>query len=160
MIATAAAPPTPSEPEADDQITLRLRRPAAGQVVIDVGGEVDMLTSPQLRTAVLEQFAADAGVELVVLALDDVGAGYAGLAALAGVVQPGQGVPGLGQLDVVLGPTLLHAGQGPGQDGARVLVDEGRAGRGAATGSGGGHRWHVRAIGSKTRVRSPDEMLR
>jgi len=81
--ATTAAPPTPSEPEVDDQITLRLQRPAAGQVVIEVGGEVDMLTSPQLRAAVLEQFTGGAGVELVVLALDDVVfLGTSGLAVL------------------------------------------------------------------------------
>jgi anti-sigma B factor antagonist len=53
--------------EADDQITLSTTRPAAGQVVIKVGGEVDMLTSPQLRFAVLDQFEPDSGVELVVL---------------------------------------------------------------------------------------------
>ena len=44
--------------DADDQITLSLHRPAPGQVVIEVGGEVDMLTSPQLRAA------HSAGVEL------------------------------------------------------------------------------------------------
>ena len=78
----AAAPPNPSA-ETDEAITLRLRRPAAGQVVIEVGGEVDMLTSPQLRVAVLEQFAEGAGVELVVLALDDVVfLGTSGLAVL------------------------------------------------------------------------------
>jgi anti-sigma B factor antagonist len=81
--APAAAAPTASETEADDQITLRLYRPAAGQVVIEVGGEVDMLTSPQLRAAVLEQYAEGAGVELVVLALDDVVfLGTSGLAVL------------------------------------------------------------------------------
>ena len=42
--------------DADDQITLSSDRPAPGQIVIEVGGEVDMLTSPQLRAAVLEQF--------------------------------------------------------------------------------------------------------
>jgi len=73
----------PSEHETDEAITLRLRRPAPGQVVIEVGGEVDMLTSPQLRGAVLDQFAEGAGVELVVLALDDVVfLGTSGLAVL------------------------------------------------------------------------------
>jgi anti-sigma B factor antagonist len=81
--APAAAAPTRSETEADDQITLRLRRPAPGQVVIEVGGEVDMLTSPQLRAAVLEQLAEGAAVRLVVLALDDVVfLGTSGLAVL------------------------------------------------------------------------------
>jgi anti-sigma B factor antagonist len=69
-------------PEADDQITLSTSTPAPGQVVIEVGGEVDMLTSPQLRTTVLDQFAAQ-GVDLVVLALDGVTfLGTSGLAVL------------------------------------------------------------------------------
>ena len=77
-----SATPTPSA-EADEAITLRLSRPAPGQVVIGVGGEVDMLTSPQLRVAILEQLEAAEGVELVVLALDDVVfLGTSGLAVL------------------------------------------------------------------------------
>jgi anti-sigma B factor antagonist len=77
-----AATPTPSA-EADEAITLQLSRPAPGQVVIGVGGEVDMLTSPQLRVAILEQLEATEGVELVVLALDDVVfLGTSGLAVL------------------------------------------------------------------------------
>ena len=69
--------------DVDDQITLGQRSPAPGQVVIEVGGEVDMLTSPQLRTAVIEQFGTEAGVELVVLALDGVSfLGTSGLAVL------------------------------------------------------------------------------
>jgi anti-sigma B factor antagonist len=77
-----AATPTPSA-EADEAITLRLNRPAPGQVVIEVGGEVDMLTSPQLRAAILEQLEGTPGVELVVLALDDVVfLGTSGLAVL------------------------------------------------------------------------------
>jgi anti-sigma B factor antagonist len=69
--------------EVDDQITLGRRSPAPGQVVIEVGGEVDMLTSPQLRAAVIEQFGTEAGVELVVLALDGVSfLGTSGLAVL------------------------------------------------------------------------------
>lgn len=67
--------------DADDQISLATRPAGSGQVVIEVGGEVDMLTSPQLRAAVLDQFAA--GTELVVLALDGVTfLGTSGLAAL------------------------------------------------------------------------------
>jgi anti-sigma B factor antagonist len=67
----------------DDQITLSTNRPAPGQVVIEVGGEVDMLTSPQLRATVLDQFAESAGVELVVLDLDGVTfLGTSGLAVL------------------------------------------------------------------------------
>jgi len=69
--------------EADDQITLSTTRPAAGQVVVEVGGEVDMLTSPQLRTAVLDHFEPTTGVELVVLNLDGVTfLGTSGLAVL------------------------------------------------------------------------------
>jgi anti-sigma B factor antagonist len=69
--------------DVDDQITLGERSPAPGQVVIEVGGEVDMLTSPQLRSAVIEQFGTEAGVELVVLALDGVSfLGTSGLAVL------------------------------------------------------------------------------
>ncbi|MGI9004024.1 MAG: anti-sigma factor antagonist [Pseudonocardia sp.] len=69
--------------DVNDQLTVTTHRPAAGQVVLQVGGEVDMLTSPQLRVAVLEQFVASAGVELVVLGLDDVTfLGTSGLAVL------------------------------------------------------------------------------
>ncbi|HZG89551.1 MAG TPA: STAS domain-containing protein [Pseudonocardia sp.] len=79
----------PSEPasirrsgDADDQITLSTSTPATGQVVVEVGGEVDMLTSPQLRSAVLEQFETE-GVQLVVLVLDGVTfLGTSGLAVL------------------------------------------------------------------------------
>ena len=48
--------------DADDQISLDTRSAGPGQVVIEVGGEVDMLTSPQLRTAVLEQFEPSGSV--------------------------------------------------------------------------------------------------
>ncbi len=69
--------------EIDDQITLTTTSPAPGQVVISVGGEVDMLTSPQLRATVLEQFGGSAGAELVVLVLDGVTfLGTSGLAVL------------------------------------------------------------------------------
>jgi anti-sigma B factor antagonist len=67
----------------DDQITLATSCPAVGMVVIEVGGEVDMLTSPQLRAAVIEQFGPQAEVELVILALDGVSfLGTSGLAVL------------------------------------------------------------------------------
>jgi anti-sigma B factor antagonist len=69
--------------DADDQITLSITRPAPSQIVIDVGGEVDMLTSPQLRAAVLEQFEPSSGIELVVLGMDGVTfLGTSGLAVL------------------------------------------------------------------------------
>src|SRR5215207_668245 len=72
-------PNSPADPpasrrsgDADDQITLSSHRPTPSQIVIEVGGEVDMLTSPQLRAAVLEQFEPSAGTELVVLGMDGV----------------------------------------------------------------------------------------
>jgi anti-sigma B factor antagonist len=69
--------------DADDQITLSTTRPGDGQVLIEVGGEVDMLTSPQLRSLVLDQFEPGAGVELVVLDLEGVTfLGTSGLAVL------------------------------------------------------------------------------
>lgn len=68
--------------ETDDQITLTVRTSGADAVVITVGGEVDMLTSPQLRAAVLVQLDGS-GVELVVLDLDGVTfLGTSGLAVL------------------------------------------------------------------------------
>ena len=85
---TRPTPPTGSPAvrrsgDADDQILLSTRRPVPTQVVIEVGGEVDMLTSPQLRAVVLEQFEPSAGIELVVLGMDDVTfLGTSGLAVL------------------------------------------------------------------------------
>jgi anti-sigma B factor antagonist len=81
---------SPSDPssmprggDGDDQITITTHAPVTGQVVIEVGGEVDMLTSPQLRAVVLDQFAESAGIELVVLGLDGVSfLGTSGLAVL------------------------------------------------------------------------------
>ena len=74
--------PAPARGDADDQITLTVRRNGS-HTVIEVGGEVDMLTSPQLRATVLEQLAETVGVELVVLDLDAVTfLGTSGLAVL------------------------------------------------------------------------------
>ena len=56
--------------DADDQITLTVHRPSPGQVVIEVGGEVDMLTSPQLRTTALAEFEPGSATELLVLAME------------------------------------------------------------------------------------------
>jgi anti-sigma B factor antagonist len=48
-----------------------------------VGGEVDMLTSPHLRSVISEQFAPSSDIELVVLGLDGVTfLGTSGLAVL------------------------------------------------------------------------------
>ncbi|MFC5948267.1 STAS domain-containing protein [Pseudonocardia lutea] len=67
--------------ESDDQITVSTRPAGEGQVVVEVGGEVDMLTSPQLRSVVLGQVSD--GAQLVVLALDGVTfLGTSGLAVL------------------------------------------------------------------------------
>lgn len=85
MSDTRATPPTHPPTirggaEADDQIVLQVSTPAVGQVVIEVGGEVDMLTSPQLRSVVLDKLSA---AELVVLSLDGVTfLGTSGLAVL------------------------------------------------------------------------------
>lgn len=78
-----APEPPPHTPAADgdDQIAIVTRTPAPGQVVIQVGGEVDMLTSPQLRRVVLDRLGESP--ELVVLALDGVSfLGTSGLAVL------------------------------------------------------------------------------
>jgi anti-sigma B factor antagonist len=76
--------------DVDDQITLSTSTPSPGKVVLEVGGEVDMLTSPQLRAAVLEQFEAD-GVGTVVLVLDGVTfLGTSGLAVLIEVREAAQ----------------------------------------------------------------------
>lgn len=67
--------------DGDDQITVTTTSPTAGQVVVEIGGEVDMLTSPQLRRVVLDRIAG--GAELVVLGLDGVTfLGTSGLAVL------------------------------------------------------------------------------
>jgi anti-sigma B factor antagonist len=77
--------PDPSQPtpaaDGDDQIAIVTKTPATGRVVIEVGGEVDMLTSPQLRRVVLDRMGEDP--ELIVLALDGVSfLGTSGLAVL------------------------------------------------------------------------------
>ncbi|MCO1653919.1 STAS domain-containing protein [Pseudonocardia humida] len=76
--------------DVDDQITLSTTTPSPGKVVLEVGGEVDMLTSPQLRAAVLEQFETE-GVGTVVLVLDGVTfLGTSGLAVLIEVREAAQ----------------------------------------------------------------------
>src|SRR5690349_3035762 len=79
----ADTPSTRRGADADDQITLSSWRPSPSQIVIEVGGEVDMLTSPQLRAIVLEQFEPEPGTDLVVLGMDGVTfLGTSGLAVL------------------------------------------------------------------------------
>ena len=93
-------PPTPADAgvrrsgDADDQITLTSQRPAPNQIVIEVGGEVDMLTSPQLRATVLEQFEPGAGIELVVLGMD--GVTFLGTSGLAVLIEGMQNVAAYG----------------------------------------------------------------
>jgi anti-sigma B factor antagonist len=66
--------------ETDEQITLETRS-VDGARVVTVGGEVDMLTSPRLRAAMLTEIAA--GATLVVLDLEGVTfLGTSGLAVL------------------------------------------------------------------------------
>lgn len=79
----------PTDPSAihsgntEDQITVVPRVVAPGQIVIEVSGEVDMLTSPQLRSVVLDQLARKEAVDLLVLSLDNVTfLGTSGLAVL------------------------------------------------------------------------------
>lgn len=67
----------------DDQISIGVHRASEGRVVVAVAGEVDMLTSPQLRAAVLEQFEPEHGARLLVLSLDGISfLGTSGLAVL------------------------------------------------------------------------------
>lgn len=77
-----SAPATGPSEDTGDQMTLRLYQPAAGQVVVEVEGEVDMLTSPRLRELLLEQLDGT-GAQLLALALDDITfLGTSGLAVL------------------------------------------------------------------------------
>jgi anti-sigma B factor antagonist len=74
--------------ESDDQITVTTRDAGESRVVVEVGGEVDMLTSPQLRAAVLGVLP---GAATVVLALDSVTfLGTSGLAVLIEVREAAQ----------------------------------------------------------------------
>jgi len=76
------APPAVPRGDADDQITLDVRADGPRTLIV-VSGEVDMLTSPQLRATVLDQLGEAAGVELVVLDLNAVTfLGTSGLAVL------------------------------------------------------------------------------
>lgn len=81
-------------PESDDQISVVTRDAGDGRVVVEVGGEVDMLTSPQLRTAVLGAMSSpsiEGGPSAVVLALDGVSfLGTSGLAVLIEVREAAQ----------------------------------------------------------------------
>ncbi|MDT7575076.1 MAG: anti-sigma factor antagonist [Pseudonocardiales bacterium] len=77
-----AAPPAAPRGDNDDQITITVRADGPRSLII-VGGEVDMLTSPQLRATVLDQLSETAGVQLVVLDLNAVTfLGTSGLAVL------------------------------------------------------------------------------
>ncbi|MBN9109209.1 MAG: STAS domain-containing protein [Pseudonocardia sp.] len=79
---SASDPAPPSRADGPDQITVSVVRPEPGTVVVTVGGEVDMLTSPQLRSALVDHIGDDS-VELVVVDLDGVTfLGTSGLAAL------------------------------------------------------------------------------
>ncbi len=76
------APPAVPRGDTDDQITITVRADGPRSLIV-VGGEVDMLTSPQLRATVLDQLGDAAGVQLVVLDLNAVTfLGTSGLAVL------------------------------------------------------------------------------
>lgn len=67
----------------DEQIAIGVHTASEGRVVVAVAGEVDMLTSPQLRAAVLEHLEPDHGTKLLVLSLDGISfLGTSGLAVL------------------------------------------------------------------------------
>lgn len=75
----SAFPGTASDASVD-RIDLRLRVPDEGRLVVEVDGELDMLTAPQLRREVAERLPDS---RVVVLALDTVTfLGTSGLAAL------------------------------------------------------------------------------
>jgi anti-sigma B factor antagonist len=77
-----AAPPAVPRGDTDDQITIGVQADGPRSLIV-VGGEVDMLTSPQLRATVLDQLGEAAGVQLVVLDLNAVTfLGTSGLAVL------------------------------------------------------------------------------
>jgi anti-sigma B factor antagonist len=84
MSDTSPNPAAPAAPRGDndDQITITVQADGPRSLII-VGGEVDMLTSPQLRATVLDQLSETAGVQLVVLDLNAVTfLGTSGLAVL------------------------------------------------------------------------------
>ncbi|WP_210408280.1 STAS domain-containing protein [Allokutzneria sp. NRRL B-24872] len=73
--------PDPGAPNADQLIELSVRTPAKGIVVLGVSGEVDMFTTPLLRTALDEQLTSK--TERLVLDLSQVSfLGSSGLAVL------------------------------------------------------------------------------
>lgn len=79
---TPEPPSTRRGSDTDDQIVVSVSNPADRTVLVTVGGEVDMLTSPQLRDVLLGELRSD-DVDLVVVALDAVTfLGTSGLATL------------------------------------------------------------------------------
>lgn len=71
---------TSLQQETDDGLSLTLRWPSDGTLVVTVNGELDMLTAPDLRRAVIERLDSSS---TIVLALDGVVfLGTSGLAAL------------------------------------------------------------------------------
>jgi anti-sigma B factor antagonist len=73
--------PPVTQPSTDDSISIQLEEPTPGAALLRVTGEVDMLTSSALRTAIAD--ALGAGRERLVVDLDGVEfLGTSGLAAL------------------------------------------------------------------------------
>ncbi|HEX4250114.1 MAG TPA: STAS domain-containing protein [Pseudonocardia sp.] len=65
----------------EEPITIRLEHPAPGTVLLAIGGEVDMLSSPSLRESIASALAGDHS--LMIIDLDKVEfLGTSGLAAL------------------------------------------------------------------------------
>ncbi|SHL51217.1 anti-sigma B factor antagonist [Pseudonocardia thermophila] len=75
---TSVRPPA----DTDGQITLSTRAEDGGLRIVTIGGEVDMLTSPQLRSAILAELSAAS-----VLVLDLEGITFLGTSGLAVLVE-------------------------------------------------------------------------
>ncbi|HEY0641681.1 MAG TPA: STAS domain-containing protein [Pseudonocardiaceae bacterium] len=83
--------PTARDSVAEQVVDLKVDR-RGDVVVVQVGGEVDMLTTPMLTTLVNEQL----GGELSTLVLDLRGVGFLGSSGLASLVQAREAAAGRG----------------------------------------------------------------
>lgn len=79
---SSATGPVPRQRPASGELELRVRRPRPGQTVLEVSGELDMATAPQLARALDELGSAADRVLLVDLA----GVGFLGSSGLAVLV--------------------------------------------------------------------------
>ncbi|GAA3876391.1 hypothetical protein GCM10022243_46630 [Saccharothrix violaceirubra] len=86
VVATPGNEPATPAPRSG-QLALTVSRPAEQVVVVGASGEIDMLTAPELRAAVLEHLDAN---DVLVLDLSEVSfLGSAGLAVLVEASQQG-----------------------------------------------------------------------